>query len=72
MKILLTGGGTLGSVNPLIAIYEEAREQDKNWEWFWVGTKSGVERKIITSMGISYEWLPSAKLRRYFSFQLLT
>jgi UDP-N-acetylglucosamine--N-acetylmuramyl-(pentapeptide) pyrophosphoryl-undecaprenol N-acetylglucosamine transferase len=71
MKILLTGGGTLGSVNPLIAIYEEAREQDKNWEWFWVGTKSGVERKIITSMGISYEWLPSAKLRRYFSFQLL-
>ena len=27
MKILLTGGGTLGSVNPLIAIYEEAKKQ---------------------------------------------
>ncbi len=67
MKILLTGGGTLGSVNPLIAIYEEAVRQGKRWEWFWVGTRDGVEKPFVESLGISYEWVPGAKLRRYVS-----
>jgi len=58
----------MGSVNPLLAIYEEAKKQNKNWEWFWVGTKNGIERKIVESLGISYEWVPSAKFRRYFSW----
>ncbi len=71
MKILLTGGGTLGSVNPLIATYEEAKKQHPRWEWFWVGTRDGVERRFIGSLGISYEWVPGAKLRRYFSLRTL-
>ena len=71
MKILLTGGGTLGSVNPLIATYEEAKKRHPRWEWFWVGTRDGVERRFIGSLGISYEWVPGAKLRRYFSLYLL-
>lgn len=71
MKILLAGGGTLGSVNPLIAIYEEAQKQDKPWEWFWVGTKSGIERPIVEALGIAYEWVPAIKLRRYFSLRVL-
>jgi UDP-N-acetylglucosamine--N-acetylmuramyl-(pentapeptide) pyrophosphoryl-undecaprenol N-acetylglucosamine transferase len=69
MKILLTGGGTLGSVSPLIAIYEQAKKQSKDWEWFWIGTKKGVERKVVESLNIQYEWIPSAKLRRYFALQ---
>jgi len=71
MKILLTGGGTLGSVSPLIAIYEQAQKQEKQWEWFWVGTKNGVERKVVESLKIQYEWVPTAKLRRYFSFKTI-
>jgi len=71
MKILLTGGGTLGSVSPLIAIYEQAKKTNKNWDWFWVGTRTGVERKVIESMKIQYEWVPTAKLRRYFSFKTI-
>jgi len=71
MKILLTGGGTLGSVSPLIAIYEEAKFQSKDWEWFWIGTKTGVERKVIESLNIQYEWIPRSKLRRYFALQTI-
>lgn len=71
MKILLTGGGTMGSVSPLMAIYEEAKSQKKDWQWFWVGTKKGPERDLIQSMGIQYEWLPAVKLRRYFSWQTI-
>lgn len=71
MKILLTGGGTLGSVSPLIAIHEQAQKENKDWDWFWVGTRNGVERKIVESMKIQYEWVPKAKLRRYFSFKTI-
>ncbi|MEK7189268.1 MAG: UDP-N-acetylglucosamine--N-acetylmuramyl-(pentapeptide) pyrophosphoryl-undecaprenol N-acetylglucosamine transferase [Patescibacteria group bacterium] len=71
MRILLAGGGTLGSVNPLIAIYEEAKAQRKNWSWFWVGTKSGIERPAVGRLGIGYEWVPAIKLRRYFSLRVL-
>ena len=71
MKILLTGGGTLGSASPLIAIYEEAKKQNKNWDWFWIGTRAGVERGVVKLLGIQYEWVPSAKLRRYFSWYTL-
>ncbi|OJI06607.1 hypothetical protein BK004_02580 [bacterium CG10_46_32] len=71
MKILLTGGGTLGSASPLFAVYEEAKKQHKNWEWFWVGTKNGVEKHFIESLGLNYEWIPSVKLRRYFSLHIL-
>jgi len=71
MKILLAGGGTLGSVNPLVAMYEEAKIQHKNWDWFWVGTKDGIERRLVGSLGIEYEWVPTIKLRRYFSLRVL-
>ncbi len=71
MKILLVGGGTLGSVNPLIALYEEARKQGKPWQWFWVGTRIGPERALVAKLGLPYEWVPGAKLRRYFSFYSL-
>ncbi len=71
MKILLAGGGTMGSVSPLIAIYEEAKKQGKNWDWFWVGTKNGPERAVVQALGIGYEWMPTAKLRRYFTWRIL-
>ncbi|MDZ4221447.1 MAG: glycosyltransferase, partial [Patescibacteria group bacterium] len=70
MKILLAGGGTLGSVNPLIAIYEEAKKQGKTWDWFWVGTRKGIERAAVAEAGIAYEWMPVVKLRRYFSLRI--
>lgn len=71
MKVLLCGGGTLGSVSPLLSLYEEAKKQSKQWTWFWVGTKSGIERKAIAQHDISFEWIPAAKLRRYPSVRTL-
>lgn len=70
MKILFAGGGTMGSVSPLLAIYEAAKKQGKSWSWFWVGTRTGPERNVVTALGIDYEWLPTAKLRRYFSLHI--
>ncbi len=69
MRILFVGGGTLGSVSPLIAIFEDLQESDSRVEFLWVGTKNGPERAFVAGYNITYRAIPSGKLRRYFSFK---
>ncbi|NLZ74760.1 UDP-N-acetylglucosamine--N-acetylmuramyl-(pentapeptide) pyrophosphoryl-undecaprenol N-acetylglucosamine transferase [Candidatus Falkowbacteria bacterium] len=68
-KIMLAGGGTGGSVTPLLVVAEELLKEDKNLEIVFVGTKNGVERKMLANFSsqIKYLSLPSGKWRRYFS-----
>jgi len=69
MKIIFCGGGTLGPVTPLLATIEKLREIDPKITPVWVGTRQGVERDVVTRLGIEYHWLASAKLRRYFDWR---
>ncbi|MFZ5365227.1 MAG: undecaprenyldiphospho-muramoylpentapeptide beta-N-acetylglucosaminyltransferase [Patescibacteria group bacterium] len=69
MKILFSGGGTMGSVMPLLAIKDAL--QNKNAEFFWIGTKNGPEREVIEKSGIRFYSIHSGKLRRYFSLATL-
>ncbi len=68
-KVLLTGGGTLGSVTPLLAIKEEIQKQQKGVEFFWIGTKSGPEKKVVQKEGVEFWGIFSGKLRRYFDWR---
>lgn len=63
--ILLAGGGTLGSVSPLLAIAEAIPEA----EYVFVGTKHGIEQASVMEAGIPYHTIPSVKLRRYKSIR---
>lgn len=67
MKILFTGGGTLGSVSPLLAVYEElfARGAITSPEALWIGTRFGPERGAVVSAGIHFTPIFSGKIRRY-------
>lgn len=47
MKILLSGGGTAGHINPAIAIAKYALDKDKNTEVLFVGTKKGLESTLV-------------------------
>lgn len=69
MKILFTGGGTMGSVIPLIAVAEEVRKRNPNTDCFWIGTKLGPESKVIKKYNINFRSISSGKLRRYLSWQ---
>lgn len=71
MRIIFSGGGTLGPVMPLIAVYQELKKQHPDWQYLWVGTKNGPEERLIKSYNLEYRALPSAKLRRYASWQNL-
>lgn len=65
-RILFSGGGTLGSVMPLIAIIQELRRQSGSVaDVMWVGTYGGVERAVIRAHNIEWRPIVSLKWRRY-------
>lgn len=71
MRIFFTGGGTLGPVTPLLATIEELKGLKGEMEPVWVGTRRGPERALVAPAGIPYHWIFTAKLPRYFSWQIL-
>jgi len=67
MKILFSGGGTLGPVTPLLSIADSIKKQTPDVEFLFVGTKQGPEKVIVLEKGIPFYSITSGKLRRYFS-----
>lgn len=65
--ILFTGGGSAGHVVPAMPLIDELRKD--TYQVYYVGSVAGVERKIITEMGIGYYPIKTGKLRRYFSWR---
>lgn len=62
---LMTGGGTLGSVTPLLAVAVELRKRDANVALSWVGTPGGPERLVVESQRIPFYKMAAPKLDRY-------
>lgn len=48
---LLAGGGTAGHVNPLLAVADGLRERDPEADVFVVGTKEGLEARLVPERG---------------------
>jgi UDP-N-acetylglucosamine--N-acetylmuramyl-(pentapeptide) pyrophosphoryl-undecaprenol N-acetylglucosamine transferase len=68
-KIILSGGGTAGSVSPLLALAESLKNSCVfDYKFLWVGTKNGIEKQMAAEAGIPYKAISAGKLRRYFSF----
>lgn len=51
MKILLSGGGTAGHVNPALAIADWFRENVPDAQILFVGTSRGIENKLTEKAG---------------------
>ena len=69
-KIILTGGGTAGHVTPNIALLPKLKES--GFEIKYIGSKGGMEQKLVEDAGLDYYGISSGKLRRYFSFKNFT
>ncbi len=67
MKIVFSGGGTLGPVTPLLAVAQAYREKYPETEFVWVGTVNGPERELVERNNIKFVTLTAGKWRRYFS-----
>ena len=55
MRIVVTAGGTMGHINPALAIIEEFKKQEKNVEVLYIGTHNRMEKEIIPKKNIRYE-----------------
>jgi len=71
-KIVFTGGGTLGSVTPLLAVAAVIRRSEPRAELAWIGTKNGPESRLVREAGIEFRSVSSGKFRRYLSWSNFT
>ena len=51
MRVLLSGGGTAGHINPALAIASIIKKEHPDAEIAFVGTPNGMENKLVTRAG---------------------
>ena len=47
MRVLLTGGGTAGHINPAIAIANYIKEKEPGSQFLFVVTEHGLETNLV-------------------------
>ena len=67
MKVMMTGGGTGGHINPAIAIADTIKEYEKDSEIVFVGTKKGMENRLVPRAGYQLEHIEIQGLKRSLS-----
>lgn len=69
-KIVLTGGGTAGHVTPNLALLPELKKA--GYEISYIGSKDGIEKRLVEDFDIPYYGVSTGKLRRYFDLKNFT
>lgn len=67
MRVLLTGGGTAGHINPALAIAETIRQNDPDAVIEFVGIKNGKENDLVPREGYRLHHVKSMGIRRSLS-----
>ncbi len=57
MRILFAGGGTGGHINPAISIADYIKSQEECFEALFIGTKRGLETKLVPNAGYNIEYI---------------
>ena len=68
--IVMTGGGTAGHVTPNLALAPPLKE--KGYNIYYIGSYTGIEKKLVEDAGITYYGISSGKLRRYHDWKNFT
>lgn len=57
MRVLFAGGGTGGHINPALSIANYMKEKESDFEALFVGTKRGLEKKLIPEAGYPIKYI---------------
>lgn len=57
MRIVYAGGGTGGHINPAISIADYVKQKDEKAEALFVGTRRGLETKLVPGAGYDIEYI---------------
>lgn len=63
MRILISGGGTAGHINPALSIADYAKEK-ANAKVLFVGTERGLEKTLVTHAGYDIKFVDVEGLKR--------
>ena len=69
LRVILSGGGSAGHVNPALAISEIIRENRPDAEFLYVGTPDGMEHRLVENAGFKYASVKVAGLQRHLSLK---
>jgi UDP-N-acetylglucosamine--N-acetylmuramyl-(pentapeptide) pyrophosphoryl-undecaprenol N-acetylglucosamine transferase len=60
-RIVIMAGGTGGHIFPALAVAQFL--QNQGWQVSWLGTKAGLESRVIPENGIEIDWLSVSGVR---------
>ncbi|KIL34651.1 UDP-diphospho-muramoylpentapeptide beta-N-acetylglucosaminyltransferase [Cohnella kolymensis] len=69
MRVVLTGGGTGGHIYPALAIGREVSERQPDSSLLYIGTRRGLESRIVPQHGIDFEAIEITGFRRSLSWE---
>lgn len=69
MRVLMTGGGTAGHINPALAIAAKIREERPDTEILFVGAKGRMETELVPAAGYPIETVDVRGFQRKLSLK---
>lgn len=67
MKVLLSGGGTAGHINPAISIAQHIKQVERNAEILFIGSTKSMEAKLVNKAGFAFKAIDTRGFYRSFS-----
>ena len=67
MRVLISGGGTGGHINPALAIADKIKRENENAEIECVGTKRGLEATLVPKAGLKIHFIKVRGFKRSLS-----
>jgi len=64
MKVIVTGGGTAGHVNPALSIAATIKKYDADASISFIGTKKGIESRLVPKAGYDISYIDVSGLQR--------
>ena len=68
-KVVCTGGGSAGHVVPTLPVMEYLIA--RSWQVVYIGSRSGLEERLVKPLGVAFHSITTGKLRRYWSIENL-
>ncbi|MFI3205823.1 MAG: undecaprenyldiphospho-muramoylpentapeptide beta-N-acetylglucosaminyltransferase [Clostridia bacterium] len=69
MRIIVTGGGTAGHINPALAIASYFKEKHSETQILYIGNHGGMEEKLVPAAGYDFKSVKISGFRRKLSPQ---
>lgn len=69
MRLMITGGGTAGHINPALAIADFVKKKHPDWDFVYVGNPNHMEYKLATKAGYKFIGIKVKGFQRKVNFR---